>query len=118
MLRWVGRGARRMAWPLVFTAALVLVVALGVYPTRTYFEKKQQVAAAETRLADLTADNDKAQAHVDALKTPEEIERIARKEYGLVRPGEEAYAILPAPPPPVDLPEVWPFVGVADTLNR
>ena len=109
MLRWVGRGARRMAWPLVFTAVLALVVALSVYPTRTYFEKKQQVAAAETRLADLTADNDKAQAHVDALRTPEEVERIAREKYGMVKKGEEAYRVLPPPQDPVEIPDVWPF---------
>ena len=34
---------------------------------------------------------------------------IAREEYNLVRPGEEAYSVLPAPLPALELPQVWPF---------
>lgn len=45
------------------------------------------------------------------MHTDAEIERLAREQYNLVRPGEEAYAILPGPadrptsiaPPPVGL---------------
>ena len=39
--------------------------------------------------------------------------RIAREKYNLVRPGEEAYAILPPPPPKIAVPPVWPFTGLA-----
>ena len=34
---------------------------------------------------------------MDLLQTDAEIERIARRDLGLVYPGEEAYAILPRP---------------------
>ena len=46
---------------------------------------------------------------MDTLKTDEEVERLAREQYNLVRPGEESYAILPPPPPKVELPQWWPF---------
>ena len=41
-------------------------------------------------------------------------ERIARSQYGLVMPGEEAYAVLPAPEKPIELPEIWPFGAPLD----
>ena len=47
------------------------------------------------------------QARVDRLHTDAEIERLAREQHNLVRPGEEAFAVLPAPttePAPENLP--------------
>ena len=32
------------------------------------------------------------------LKSPSEIERIARERYGMVKPGEQAYAAVPGAP--------------------
>ena len=49
---------------------------------------------------------------------PDEIERLAREEYGMVLPGEKPYRMLPAPEEPVDLPDTWPFTGAEDWLNR
>ena len=39
----------------------------------------------------------------------DEVERIARRDFNFVFPGEEAYAVLPAPPAPVSLPASWPY---------
>ena len=52
------------------------------------------------------------------METPEAVEQIAREDYGLVRPGETAYQVLPEGAPPVDLPDAWPFTGAGDWLNR
>ena len=98
----------------------VVVVGLllfGVFPTRTYLAQRAATRQADHQLAVLNASNASLERQVHGLQTPDEIERIARQDYGLVRPGEEAYAILPTPPPPVKLPNVWPFVGVAAALN-
>jgi len=38
------------------------------------------------------------------MRTDDEVERIARRDFNFVLPGEEAYAVLPAPPAPVQLP--------------
>lgn len=109
MIRAAGRVARRSAWPLLFAIVLGGVLVLGVFPTRTYLAKRDDVAAAEARLSELNEVNATAQAHVDALGTDAEIEKIAREEYGLVKPGEEPYHVLPAPQDPVQIPDVWPF---------
>ena len=89
---------RRFLGPLVAAGVLVaFLLAGGVFPTRTYLHQRDDIAAEETKLAVLTAENQKLAAKVDRLATDAEIERIAREQYNLVRPGEEAYAILPGP---------------------
>ncbi|GAC1477311.1 MAG: hypothetical protein NVS1B12_12310 [Acidimicrobiales bacterium] len=96
------RIARAGAW-LVASAAVVAVLVLFVFPTRTYLEQRHQLALATQRLKVLNAANAQLSSQADKLHSNAEIERIARDRYHLVRPGEQAFAILPAPsttPPP------------------
>lgn len=89
--------------------ALLGLLAVAVFPTQTYLAQRRDTSEAEQRLAVLEDQNDAYAARVGRLQTAAEIERLAREQYNLVRPGEEAYAVLPAPLPPLDLPAVWPF---------
>jgi hypothetical protein len=41
--------------------------------------------------------NEDLQQRAKRLQTDAEIERLAREQYNLVKPGEEAYAVLPPP---------------------
>ena len=43
------------------------------------------------------------------LKTDEEIERIARSEYNLIKPHEEAYYVVPVSTDEMNIPGIWPF---------
>ncbi len=99
----------------------------AVFPTRTYLAQRREIAAAAERLELFAAQNGKLQAAVDRLQRDDEIERLARSRYNLVRPGEEAYAILPVPAPapvvpvPVKTPPPHPNPVVAwlrGTLDR
>jgi hypothetical protein len=90
-------------------AALCGVLAVAVFPTSTYLDQRADTAEAEERLAVLRAQNEAYEERIARLETVEEIERLAREQYNLVFPGEEAYAVLPAPLPDLDLPAVWPF---------
>ncbi len=109
VVRGAGRFARRSAWPVLFTIVLAGVLVLGVFPTRTYIQKRQDLTETEVRLEELNEANAKAEKHVEALQSDVEIERIAREQYNLVKPGEETYHVLPAPKDPVQIPDVWPF---------
>ncbi|MGH9037660.1 MAG: FtsB family cell division protein, partial [Acidimicrobiia bacterium] len=80
----------------------------AVFPTRTYLAQRREIAAAAERLELFEAQNGRLQSAVDRLQRDDEIERLARSRYNLVRPGEEAYAILPVPAPPSPVPVLPP----------
>ncbi|MBA2752560.1 MAG: septum formation initiator family protein [Actinobacteria bacterium] len=90
----------KRAWPLVATVAVVGLVFLAVFPTRTYLTQRRDLSNTERRLAVLSSQNQELSGRVARLNTEAEIERLAREQYNLVRPGEEAFAILPPPGPP------------------
>jgi cell division protein FtsL len=92
--------ARRAVWPFVFSVAVVGVLFLLVFPAKTYLAQRRSLAAAGTKVKVLTTENRDLDQRVTALQQPAEIERLAREQYGMVKPGEEAYAILPTPAPP------------------
>jgi cell division protein FtsB len=104
-----GRPARRSArFAAALTALAVLVVGavlVGVYPTRTWLRQERAVHGTQRDLDVLREQNQRLQEEAARLQDPAEIERLARAEYNLVRPGEEAYAIIPGgtsttlPPP-------------------
>jgi cell division protein FtsB len=119
---------RRLVWLVVAGAALVVFLVAGVFPTRTYLHQRDEIASAEDKVAVLTTENAKLAARVEDLHSDAEIERLAREQYNLIRPGEEAYAILPGPADPEpEGPAPAPVVrhapqrsfldGVLDTLT-
>ncbi|MEY2404683.1 MAG: hypothetical protein QOD38_2234, partial [Acidimicrobiaceae bacterium] len=90
---------RRLLWILLASVTIVGVLFIGVYPTRTYFAQRSALQKAQHQLDVLQTENAKLDQQAADLNTDSEIERIARQNYNLVHPGEEAFAILPAPPP-------------------
>ena len=98
---------RRAVLPTAALVALVGFLFVAVFPTRTWLAQRDAIAAEEARLEVLTDQNRRLAARVQELQTDAELERLAREQYNLVKPGEEAYAILPAPgdPPPAAAPE-------------
>jgi len=95
-------------------AALLGALAIGLFPTQTFLEQRADTAEVQERLEVLRTQNEAFEDRIEALQTDEEIERVAREQYNLAYPGEEAYAVLPAPLPPLDLPPVWPYGEIYD----
>ena len=93
---------RRHPWLVVSLLAVGGVLLLGAFPTRAYLDQVHQREELAVRVHTLGAANEALRAQADRLQTDEAIERLARERYQLVRPGEEAYAILPEDPPPAD----------------
>jgi cell division protein FtsB len=106
-----------LAGALVASVLCVGVLLIAVFPTRSYLAQRASIHKAERRLSSLDRENQRLATQARRLSTPDEIERLARGQYGLVRPGEQAYAILPAPKPPIGLPELWPFAGLEHLLR-
>ena len=89
---------RRGSWTLAVVATVVVgMLFLAVFPARTYLAQRKSLSASSARLHVLASQNSALDKQVKKLHTDAEIERLARQQYNLVRPGEEAYAILPGP---------------------
>jgi cell division protein FtsB len=91
-------------------AALGSVVLVGllfafVYPTRTFLDQRADTGKARAQLELLRSENAKLARDAQKLQSDTEIERRARA-YGLVKPGEQPFVIIPAPStvPPVTTP--------------
>jgi cell division protein FtsB len=113
--RLAALGHRRLGR--LFVVALVVAGILFTFgnPARTWFDQHQEIVAARQRNAVLDEQSRELQARAEQLGTDAEVERIAREQYSLAKPGEEAFGILPAPgsaqpqppPPPPPAPRHW-----------
>ncbi len=112
------RPGRRIAAGLVVSVVLVGFLLIGVFPTRTWLDQREERSERQAELDRIRAEQDGYEDRVDELEDPEAIEELARGDHGFVYPDEEAFQMLPAPVPPVDLPDSWPFTGADDWLNR
>ena len=101
----------RWGWVLavVLLSALALTVS-GVFPFRQLIEQRRAVEDSRQQLVALEEENRLLEDDIAALYTDEEIERVARDQYGLVRPGETGYVVV-APPGSevVEAPEAAPI---------
>ena len=98
-------------------AVLVLAGAALMFmsPVRTVIDQGNQISAAHRQIQGLNAENNQLKQEIGALQTPADIEQIARQDYGLVQPGEQAYGVVPStaqakppPPPPPPPPTTKP----------
>ena len=108
----------RVVLPAVLIVAILVVLAYAVFPIRTWLDQRATIAERQAELVEIEAANEALRERVVLLGTDTEIERIARADHNLVRPGEEAYAVLPPAPPPVRLPLAWPFTELAGALDN
>jgi cell division protein FtsL len=79
--------------------ALVAILFLFVFPTRSYLSQRGDVSQSQHDVAVLREQNDRLAQEAQRLQSKKEIERIAREQFHLVYPGEKAYTIIPAPDP-------------------
>lgn len=77
--------------------SIALVIGLAILPTRTWLSQRSSSSDAQARLERLDSEVDQLEHRLGLLSTDAEIERLARKNFDMVYPGEESYRILPAP---------------------
>jgi cell division protein FtsB len=75
--------------------AVVLAVVAYFFPVRTYLEQRRRVAVAEQRLRLLDEQTREVRAERRAIEDPDEVIRIARDRFGMVKPGEQPWAVVP-----------------------
>lgn len=90
---------RRAVWLFIASILSVGVLLLFVFPTRTLLQQDREIAAVHHQIAVLQAEDASLRARAASLTRPSTVERIARQQYGLVKPGQKEYVILPAAAP-------------------
>ncbi len=89
------RRAVHALWMVTVAIALVVALVVWVFPTRTWLSQRDATNATEQKLSVLDQQIAGIEQQITALQTPEEIERVARERYDLIRPGEQAFVVLP-----------------------
>ena len=92
-----------------------LVAALFVLPVRAWLGQRRALAEAEEQLDVIWRENKRLEGVYDELQTDEVIEQQAREQFGLIKPGEQALSVLPAPAATA-LPTGWPYDQVQAIL--
>ena len=114
----------------VVTLLLLVAVALvfsNVFPFRQILAQQGLVQQKEQTLAVLQEENARLTAAADYLQTDQGVEKIARQDFGYVRPGEVAYVVVsppeeeaefvPTAPEPIEeLDHAW-WQGIWDFLT-
>ena len=90
---------KRRPWLAVSLVACAVVAVLGAFPVRAWIDQGRQREDLAARVTAITTENDRLAQKIEQLKDPATVEALARERYQLVRPGEEAYAILPTADP-------------------
>jgi cell division protein FtsL len=99
---------------------LTVVAVTGVLvalPVRSYLQQQSEVADAKAELEELERENEQLEARRKRLSDPDEIARIARRDYGLVEVGEESYSVLPPSSAGLVMPRAWPFDRIEDAVR-
>jgi cell division protein FtsB len=84
----------RQIGALVVVLALVYALVGGEYTTAGWLELRRQERAQNAAIAELTVQVDSLRRYAKRLATdPRLQERLAREEFGMVRPGEFLYRL-------------------------
>lgn len=78
-----------------FVGALVLVAL--EFPLSELLHQHSALALARSQLATIDGRNASLNADISALSSNSTVNALAHEEYGLVRPGQSSFVILPAP---------------------
>ena len=91
---------RAVQYLLVFLGSVLVIDALvGDKGVLQMLKKRQDLRALDQSVAAARARNAQMRAEINRIKTdPAALEEIARKDLGLIKPGEKLFIIRDAPP--------------------
>lgn len=78
---------------LLFLISAFFVV-ISIAPVRLTLEQQKEIQQAEEELSRAKALNQELQEEIINYQTDEYVEREARRQFGMVRPGEKAYIVI------------------------
>jgi cell division protein FtsB len=97
----VASNSRRLTGRLHLGLLTIVVGALGVTgiaPAQQVYYQNRLIDREKTKLAELAEKNSELERRLARSQDPAYVEKLAREQLGLVRPGETAYVVVPGPP--------------------
>jgi cell division protein FtsB len=82
-------------WVAVASVVLIGVAFVTLFPIGTFLSQRHQLSTVSSQLSRLQAANRALRAKARLLGTNAEVAKLAHEQYGLVKPGQEAYVVLP-----------------------
>ena len=83
-------------------AVLLLVMfalaATAVYPLRQYVSQQDRIGRLEAKQQALEAENARLETERKRLQDPAYVQQLAKRDYHVVAPGEEAWVVTGTPP--------------------
>jgi cell division protein FtsB len=107
------RGIGLIGVSALFLGVVVAMGLSGILPFRQIIASDRAVELSERKLDALVEENGRLEREVAALQSLEEVERLAREDFGLVMPGEIGYVSV-AVDASVDDVEVLPSTPEED----
>jgi cell division protein FtsB len=94
-----GRFHDRAALVRLAFGTIVLIGALFVFvfPTRALLSQRSTISATQQQVNLLHKENAALGRQAQQLQSGTAVDRIARERYDMVRPGEQAWVVVPAP---------------------
>ncbi|CAN5742510.1 hypothetical protein BH23ACT12_BH23ACT12_17650 [soil metagenome] len=83
----------------VFGLVVGALALTGVAPARQAFHQREQLVEVEAKVAALQERNDALTSRLNRLSDIAYMEKLAREQLGVIRPGETSYVVRPAPAP-------------------
>jgi len=90
-MRFWSRAALLAVIGVIVVAAVLLT---NVLPIRSLMAEQRRVDQARDQLATIQQENAKLQAEADFLSSDAGVEMVARRDFGLVKPGDTAYVVV------------------------
>lgn len=89
-----GSAARRRGlWRLVLLGVILAVLASYISPVRSYLERTDQIEKERLITEEVSRQHDVLLKERQRLQSNEYVEQVARRDLGLVRPGEQSYVV-------------------------
>jgi cell division protein FtsB len=82
----------------VLLLALFALAATAVYPLRQYVSQQHRIEFLEAKQRALAAENARLEVERKRLQDPAYVQQLAKGNYHLVAPGEEAWVVTGTPP--------------------
>ena len=82
----------------VLLLALFALAATAVYPLRQYVSQQDRIERLEAKQQALAAENARLETERKRLQDPAYVQQLAKRDYHVVSPGEEAWVVTGTPP--------------------